>query len=55
MVGTAQKRLCPPLYKMTLQVDWVRRVGKGPPRAAPAIGITQDMMKRLRLLPTLRS
>ena len=37
-------------------VDWVRRVGKGPPpRAAPAIGITQDTMKRLRLLPTLRS
>jgi hypothetical protein len=25
------------------------------PRAAPAVGITQEMMKRLRSLPTLRS
>ena len=45
MMGTAQARLCPHC-KMILQLDWVRRVGKGP-CAAPAIGIAQAMMKTL--------
>ena len=54
LVSTARERLCPPC-KMTLQVDWVRRVGKFP-RAAPAIGVVQAIMKTLALaLPTLRS
>ena len=44
-----------PPYKMTLQVDWVRRVGKGPPRRTRHRHSARNDETLALALPTLRS